>query len=273
MELSFENVDKFCASINLTDASPLVDLSAYTFFKPSALIYLGQYLRYHSAKGIKFKVKPPKDKIATTYLAQQRFWHRFDVNLETMPRERLQFFDDNTSLNDIIDIENRPNIAEEIASNVLRVLLKNIVHIDNITVVEIVTELIDNFAQHSEALLATLLMQYYPDRHEIAIGVGDGGIGIRASLSKNPKYEYLAVLPHYEAALKAFEPMTGRTDERGVGLTYVREQVLKAQGRMILITGDGYVKINREKTEMGTMVYNLGGVQIEVVIPEKELIP
>jgi hypothetical protein len=267
VELSFYNVDKLCAGINIDTASPVVDLSEYTFFKPFALVYLGQYLRYHNAKGIKFEIITPEDALAKNYLSQQWFWHRFNCNLETTPRERLQFFNDNTSVNDIVDIENQPNIAEDVARNVLRVLSHNILRVNHITIVEIVTELIDNFTQHSDSLLATLIMQYYPDRREIAVGVGDSGIGIRSSLCKNLKHEYLAVLPHYEAALKAFEPMMSRLDERGAGLTHVREQVLKTKGQMILTTGDGYIKINVDGTEMGKMAYNLGGVQIEVTLP------
>ncbi len=270
MELSFYNVDKLCSSINLNDAAPVIDLSEYTFFKPFALVYLGQFMRHHFAKGKKFIIGVPRDKIAANYLNQQRFWHRFNCNLETTRRERLQFFDKDTSLNDIVDIENRPYIAEDMANNVLRILAKNIVKVNYIAVVEIVTELVDNFAQYADSLLATLILQYYPHRHEIAIAVGDNGIGIRASLSKNLKYEYMAVLPHYEAALKAFEPMASRGEERGAGLTYMREQVLKAKGQLILATGDGYVRVNGQRTETGIMGYSLDGVQVEVVLPEEE---
>jgi hypothetical protein len=269
MELSFYNVDKLCAGVNLKDSPAVVDLSVYTFFKPFALVYLGQFLRYHSAKGIKFDFKLPEDTLIKNYLDQQRFWLRFNCNLESTPRERLHFLNENTALNDIIDIDNRPNIVEDIADNVLRILVSNIIKIDYPTVVEIISELVDNFTQHAEFLLATLVLQYYPERHEIAIAVGDGGIGIRTSLCKNLKYEYLAVIPHYEAALKAFEPLVSRVEDRGVGLTYLREQVIKAQGQILLATGDGFVKINRHRTEMGTMGYNLGGVQIEVTLPEE----
>jgi hypothetical protein len=268
MELSFDNVDKFCANIDLNEKSPVVNLSGYTFFTPFGLVYLGQFLRYHNSREIKFTFNLPEDAIARNYLSQQRFWYRFNFNPETATRERLQGFDDNTSVNDIVDIENQPNIAEDTANHILRILVNNIVNINYAAVAEIATELVDNFAQHADNLLATLLIQYYPDRHEIVIGVGDCGIGIRSSLCKNLQHEYLAVLPHYEAALKAFEPMVSRKDERGVGLTQVREQVLKAQGQIICATGDGYVKINRQKTETGIMGYNLRGAQIEVAIPE-----
>jgi hypothetical protein len=226
-------------------------------------------LRFHSAKGIKFDFKLPADTLVREYLDQQRYWLRFNCNPETIPKERLNYLNENTALNDIIDIDNRPNIVDDVADNVLRILTNSIIKVDQPTIIEIVSELVDNFTQHAESSLATLVLQYYPERHEVAIAVGDGGIGIRASLCKNPKYEYLAVIPHYEAALKAFEPLVSRIDERGVGLTYFKEQVIKAKGQILLATGDGFVKINRHRTEMGTMGYNLGGLQVEVVLPEE----
>lgn len=268
MELSFYNVDKFCAGISLADNPATIDLSTYTFFKPFALVYLGQFLRYHNTKEIKFEFKLPDDMLIREYLDQQRYWLRFNSNPETIPKTRLNYLSDITALNDIIDIDNRPNIVEDVTDNVLRILTNSIIKIDQSTIVEIIGELVDNFTQHAEAPLATLVLQYYPERHEVAIGFGDGGIGIRASLCKNLKYEYLAVIPHYEAALKAFEPLVSRVEERGVGLTYLREQVIKAKGQILLATGDGFVKINRHRTEMGTMGNNLGGLQVEVVLPE-----
>jgi hypothetical protein len=269
VELSFYNVDKFCAGINLADSPAIVDLSAYTFFKPFALVYLGQFLRYHNTKDIKFEFKLPEDVLVREYLDQQRYWLRFNSNPETILKARLNYINENTALNDIIDIDNRPNIVDDIADNVLRILTNSIIKIEHPTIVEIISELADNFTQHAESSLATLVLQYYPERHEVAIAVGDGGIGIRASLCKNVKYEYLAVIPHYEAALKAFEPLVSRVDERGVGLTYLREQVIKTKGQILLATGDGFAKINRHRTEMGTMGYNLGGLQVEVVLPEE----
>jgi anti-sigma regulatory factor (Ser/Thr protein kinase) len=268
MELSFYNVDKFCAGIDLAADPVIVDLSGYTFFKPFALVYLGLFLRYHTANGIKFEFKVPDDLQFRTYLDQQRYWLRFNCNIETLPRERLNFLSEAATLNDILDIDNRPNIVEDVADQVLRILTNSVVKVDNAAVVEIVSELVDNFTQHAETPLAAMVLQYYPERHQITIGFGDGGIGFRASLLKNQKYEYLAVIPHYEAALKAYDPLASRIDERGVGLTYLREQVIKARGQLLLATGDGFVKINRHRTEMGMMRYSLPGVQIEVALPE-----
>jgi len=270
MELTFDTVDRLCAGIDLKIEPPIIDLTEYTFFKPFGLVYLGQFLRYHTSRGIKFDINTPQDNLALTYLDRQRFWLRYNHNPETTARERLHFFNADTVINDFIDLDSRPDIAEEIGNGVLRILAGGNIKVNHDVVAEIVTELVDNFAKHSDCLLGTLHIQHYQGRHEIAIGVGDYGIGIRASLCKNLKYEYFSVLPHYEAALKAFEPTVTSQEEGGMGLTQIRELVIEANGQIILATGDGYVKTTKQKTETGIMAYNLRGVQVEVILPEEK---
>ncbi len=269
MELTFDNVDHICAGLDVKSGTATIDLTDCTYFKPFGLVYLGQFLRYHTSIGVDFNITPPKDPLALAYLTQQRFWLRYNHSPEKTARERLQFFSADTLINDLIDIDSRPNVAEEIGSGMFRVLARTGIKVNHAVIVEIITELVDNFAKHSDCLLGALHVQYYPHRHEVAIGVGDYGIGIRDSLCKNLKYEYFSVLPHNESALKAFEPTVTSKETGGMGLTQVRELVLEANGQIILATGDGYVKATREKYETGIMAYNLRGVQVEVVLPEE----
>ncbi len=263
MELSFRNVDQLCNNIDIENQEPVIDLSNITFFLPFALVYLGQFIRYHSSLGKSILVTPPTNTKARTYLAQQNFWNRFNLQAIT----KLRAFGNSTSLNDIVDIEKRPDIAEETARNILDILVSEGVDVDCGLVTEVVSELVDNFAEHSLHSLATLAMQYYPTKHKITIAIGDCGIGIRASLCKNPQYSYLTDVPHYEAIIKALEPLVSVRTDGGMGLTQVSEQIHEANGELILATGDGYVILNRHRTIKGDMAYNLCGVQIQISFP------
>jgi hypothetical protein len=101
-------------------------------------------------------------------------------------------------------------------------------------IAELVSELVDNFAQHSERPLAAFTMQWYPQRHRIVLAIGDCGVGIRSSLASNPKHAHVASFSHHQAALIAFEPLVSRRLEGGTGLTEVRDGVLQvvSKGRM-----------------------------------------
>lgn len=268
MELNFFNVDQLCNNAIPTGDKLLVDLSHVAFFRPFALVYLGMFLRYHNSCGEGCTLIPPNSPVARDYLARQHFWERFNFHPDIIKTENLRRITTSTSLNNIVDIEKRENIAEDIANAVKHILRANPVKVNTAEVEVIVCELVDNFARHSERTLAAFHMQYYPNRKHVVIAIGDCGVGIRASLATNPKYESLMNRPHYEAALKSFEPLVTRLSEGGTGLTEVKDGVIHLNGTMKLATGDGYVMITNTETRYGQMACDLSGVQIELLFPE-----
>ena len=149
------------------------------------------------------------------------------------------------------------------------ILSKNSVGVDVGLVTEVAVELVDNFSRHSGQQLAACAVQLYPHRSDLHFAVGDCGVGIRSSLSKNSGYRYLATAPHHEASLKALEDGVTGSSEGGTGFGTVREDVLQLGGQMCLCTGDGWVIIGggRQGVEAGRMKYDLPGVQIEIKIP------
>jgi hypothetical protein len=112
-------------------------------------------------------------------------------------------------------------------------------------------------------------MQYYPRLRRVVFAIGDCGVGIRASLSSNPRYASLGERPHYEAALRAFDPLVSRRHEGGTGLTEVAEGVANERGELVLATGDGYVRMVGRRTQLGHQNFDLPGVQIEISFQER----
>jgi anti-sigma regulatory factor (Ser/Thr protein kinase) len=103
-------------------------------------------------------------------------------------RESLHRFTTSTSLNDIVDIESGHHIGDDVGDQVRNVLISNGLYRSPSQVGLMVGELADNFAQHSHRNLGALALQYYPRLGALRIAVADCGIGIRASLSENPKH-------------------------------------------------------------------------------------
>ena len=243
VNLTFWNIDRRLARVNVDEQRPMIDLSDATFFEPFALVYLGMYLRHFNNLSKSFDVNPPHAHAPRDYLARVNFWERFNFNPEIIEQEKLRRFSSTTSFNDMLDIEKTNTIAEDIAENVRWIIRNNAVGVDADMMAEVVSELVDNFAQHSQRLLAACAMQYYPAIGRMIFAIGDCGIGIRGSLASNPQYAYLAERPHREAAALAFEPLVSRKIEGGTGLTEVADAVMAAKGRLLLSTGDGYVKL------------------------------
>lgn len=266
MQLSYENVGDFCSRVDLHRQKPLIDLADVSFIQPFALVYLGMFLRMHNSRGINFDVILPSTQFVREYLATQNFWERFNFDPEIIEAEKLHRFTTSTSLDDIVDIENRPYIGEDIASAVRELLINNEVKVDVDEIEELVSELIDNFERHSTHTLAVFAMQANPRR--LVIAVGDCGIGIRASLIQNSRHEYLANRPHYEAIKKAFEPLVSAKPEGGTGLTDAKSTIGRYRGTLTLMSGNGYLRITSDGREMANRAsYDLPGVQIELTIP------
>lgn len=269
--LTFANVDRLCASVDITQVPPRIDLSPVDFFEPFALIYVGMFLRHYNTQRVSFEIVPPDDRKAREYLTRQNFWERFNFDPTTLPASLLRRITTDTSLNDIVDIERRAGIAEEVAEAVAEVLCPGRyprVPVDVGAVGEMVSELVDNFAEHAQGPLAAFAMQWYPKAHRFDLAIGDCGVGVRHSLSANPPFAYVASLSHHEAAALAFQPkVTAKPSGGGTGLWDVRDAVRQLGGRMRLATGDGYVQDWRGQMRMGQMAFELPGVQVEISIP------
>ena len=213
-----------------------------------------------------FDVVMPNEQFVREYLASQNFWERFNFDPETIESERLHRFTSSTSLNDIVDIESRQYIGEDIASAVRELLINNEVKVDVDEIEELVSELIDNFERHSTHTLAAFTIQANPRR--LIVAIGDCGIGIRASLVQNPSHEHLANQPHFEAVRKAFEPLVSAKPEGGTGLTDAKSTIRRYRGTLTLMSGNGYFRLTSDGREMANRTsFDLPGVQLELSIP------
>ena len=267
MNLTFENVDQFCRQVDLSGELARIDLGAIRFIRPFALIYIGMYIRHHRLRGHRFQLSPPKSPVVYSYLTSQKFWDRF--NFVGPTRELLYAGGTGhlTSFNDIIDIENGPYVAEDTGRLVRKILTGESIHVDVYLVEELVSELVDNFSQHSETKLAACALQWYPRKKRLDFAIGDCGIGIRRSLAQNPSLRHIQYVSHSEAAERAFQEGVGRRPQGGMGLADVRANVDELNGRLLLSTGDGWLLVDSSGGRIGKQACDLPGVQIEVSVP------
>jgi len=250
----------------LSPNRPTIDLSSLTFIEPSAVVYFGMFLRHFNSLGKYFDIALPTDQKVRKYLSDQHFWERFNFKPELVIQEgRLRTFTPTTSPGDIIDIEKTVDVAERVAAQVYQILNRH-PHISRIG--EIISELVDNFAIHSRGPLAAFAMQWYPRRHRAILSIGDCGLGIRRTLSRNPKHAHLARGEHFAAAVEAFKPLvSGKLLGGGTGLTEVQMAVRELKGTVRLMTGNGYVEYRPKGATCGTLPFDLTGVQVEIDIP------
>ncbi len=281
MRIALGNVQSVCALVDFNTDNPLVDLSDVAVVEPYDLVYLGMFLRFYNAKGISFSVKVPDNDRVREYLATQNFWGRFNFSPDVIREESVRRHITSTSLNDVIDIAStNSDIADEIVDYASDLIEHNGLNVDAGEVHDCISELVDNFAQHSESFLGAFAMQYYPpkrfggirptSRGRVEIAIGDCGIGIRTSLARNELHARVLNEPHHVAIRRALEPLVSTRAEGGTGLTEVRAIARRIRGVLRLTSGDGYYIMSRSGIEMyGTTASNLSGVQIQLTIPER----
>lgn len=123
------------------------------------------------------------------------------------------------------------------------------------------SELLENALTHAKraghkAARAWVAAQYYPGNDKIRLAVVDNGCGFLRSLEKHPK---LSAKSHETAIRIAFEPRVTcnpdleirphETVNQGIGLTVIREIVMRGQGVMHLISGDACLELTAKRDE------------------------
>lgn len=134
----------------------------------------------------------------------------------------------------------------------------------------IITELASNVVQHSERSRGWVLAQRYEYQTEriIEIAVGDSGIGIRRSLSKNPHLSNL-ITDDKSALRKAVSERVSRYSHplRGNGLYQLCTEILATDRRLTIRSGLGCLVVYDDGHSTAYERSPIVGVLVEARIP------
>jgi hypothetical protein len=117
--------------------------------------------------------------------------------------------------------------------------------------------------------------QYWPTRHQVEVGIADDGIGIRASLARNPPFSdigeedavQLVLLPGISG-----NPLAGKRNNvwnnSGYGL-YMTNRICRRGGQFLLISGGHGIELDSvSKTSFRT---DICGTAIRMLIDTADL--
>jgi anti-sigma regulatory factor (Ser/Thr protein kinase) len=108
-----------------------------------------------------------------------------------------------------------------------------------------VAEMVDNVWQHSESAESGLLI-YQVRTRKFAFSVVDAGIGVLASLSRNPRYDWLR--SSMEAIRLAIQPGVSREDGGGMGFATLLNNMADLWGNARMRSGEAALVIDRTDT-------------------------
>ncbi|WP_183154019.1 ATP-binding protein [Paracoccus siganidrum] len=144
------------------------------------------------------------------------------------------------------------------------------------------TEIFNNIRDHSSIEVGSIFAQWYPNKEELRLSVGDFGRGIPKNV-----WEVDPSLTPSQAIIRAFEPgfsTRGNPRNRGAGLGYLRDFVTEQMGGNLTLYSGGAAVYAGPSTQVTAVNVNLGNsgytgtlvdinvptVRIESVAPEAE---
>lgn len=104
-------------------------------------------------------------------------------------------------------------------------------------------EIAENVVHHADTQIGGFAAaQGWPRNHEFEIAIVDLGIGVRASLTKNP--DYADISSDAEAITRALQPRVSSTPQRNAGIgLFITKLLLEANGGILLVrSGTGLVR-------------------------------
>jgi len=162
-------------------------------------------------------------------------------------------------------------VADDVGEKVRDILANENVPVDRFLVALLTEELVDNFRRHSEHGAGACAFQYYPQLGSLKFAIGDCGIGIRESLSRNPQYLRVRYGTDEAAAKLALDEGVSGHVEGGTGFSTIIDGVRELRGRFFLSTGNAWLRhfhsYSRDRVISKTTEYGFPGVRAEFEVP------
>ena len=228
-----------------------IDLRLCSFVRPSAVLWCAIYPALAVLRGTACRVLVPENLGTAIYLKSAGLYSVLkEVGVEIDDRGLLDRYDPKivmpvssfASESDVDTLVNQTLLRLSdtgLGSGSIRPLVS-----------DVFSELAMNAVQHSESPIdAYGLIQFYESERgsRFICAVADGGIGIRRSLERNPAlkprvpYDWTAIeIASRERISGTGEPM------RGIGLSWVSEEMRGAGRQLIIHSGLGALTINED---------------------------
>lgn len=234
-----------------------IDLTELTFMGPAAIALLVASLRRARESGFiadDSAIWSPASKGMQTYL------YRMDVLQVLFEHEAVEI-NDPVQRHAASGLKECQHFSSEEGSRrvarELAVALKEKVKTDRVAATSLelcLTELAENVHFHADTSFGGFAAaQSFSRGNEIEVAIVDLGVGIAASLSKNPQYAEQAT-DDVTAIHTALQPLVTSSPKRnrGYGLAFTRFLLEINEGRLVVRSGHGYVQYGERGVERTT---------------------
>jgi anti-sigma regulatory factor (Ser/Thr protein kinase) len=225
----------------------LIDLGGLAHIGPAALALLAAVLKRREEEGFSCEVIPPRSPLTRNYLQRMDFTKLlFDDEIpEPFKRKKAVGF---RPVQHFRGEDECWLAAKELAEALVERFKPDSIATAAIRIC--LDELAENVVHHAYTDLGGFAAaQSNPKRHTFEIAIVDLGIGIRASLARNPAYADIST--DVEAVSTALQPRVSSTPERNAGIgLYITKLLLRGNGGQLLVrSGHAVVCRGANETE------------------------
>lgn len=228
----------------------LIDLDTYSMLYADMLLLVSTLVIHLRGRGIQVKGKVlnlEKDSARARYASRIDFFKLIGMDYE----EDFQRWSGGGHFTEITRFTNDKG-RNDFYHNLLRrvVAIVRNVNADR-AVLEMLdfclTELFDNALNHSGMPYGWASAQFFPQRREVRLIVGDTGIGIHQSLTRNPKSKFKH-LNEMQAVARCIEAQVTSGEGMGNGLFVTSEFIRRNAGELLIYSGSHFLRCTASAT-------------------------
>lgn len=232
----------------------MLDMSNLCWILPCAALILASKIKKEVEKGCVVKVIEPKSSSVRIYLESLGFPMGRDGRSKSFIP--IHYFTKSSG-------EDSTKIIDKEIKEIFEIVKEKFPSKESQAIYYLLGELSDNIDQHSNFNNGSIMLQYYPQKGWIDIGVLDDGETIPTVFKKNN----LGFQKDYEAISQALKGVSTKTEQmgRGWGLKTSKKLVSEGfEGSLHVLSGNGFVTVSHNKENQteelpskfqGTLIY------------------
>ena len=250
-----------------------IDLSRCEFVRPAGVLWCTIYPLLVAARGIPCELLTPHNLGVTSYLNRLGLFETLQnagVGVDSLGMPNIGQGNLMLPLTRLDTVSQVEELAVAIDDNLRRSNLSSVNLYDHVNMA--FAELANNAVEHADSSVdAYGYVQYYDSsdgQSRFVCAIADGGIGIRASLLKNPNHERM-VQSDWQAIEYALEEnISAHGNTRGLGLSHIVEFVLPPDRALNINSGVGFLHTDGNTLQTTSRESNLfSGTSAFINIP------
>lgn len=241
-----------------SDKKITFDFSKASFIYSNFTALLGALIE----KCADFEVIIPKNDIVKTVLCKNNFLPTFtelpklnDLSQSVIEYEKFNLHDIDAQTIFFDKLLNKKLLKEKGLTNLSDKVL--------VLISKSVIELFDNAREHSKSKQGIYIAaQFFPKKHKLDFTIVDMGIGIKSNVNSFLKEQKQAGEAISWAMKRQHSTRVG--EPGGLGLALLKELIIKSNGKMEVISNDGYYFIKNEKEGFENLDIDFEGTIINI---------